>query len=91
MYLCTNVVMYLYKFVRSSPLIKSPGSAPVHEGEHIELLNKTNIVDYAKDIHKSHYHAKEVPQGLFLSFSIIIYLYLSVPVYGHSVLIGFCL
>jgi hypothetical protein len=29
----------------------------------IELLNKTNMVDYAMDIHKSLYHTEDVPQG----------------------------
>jgi len=29
----------------------------------IELLNKTNMVDYAMDIHKSLYRTEEVPQG----------------------------
>lgn len=32
----------------------------------IELLNKTNMVDYAMDIHKSLYHTEDVPQGLSL-------------------------
>ena len=31
--------------------------------EKIELLNKTNMVDYAMDIHKSLYHTEDVPQG----------------------------
>ena len=30
----------------------------------IELLNKTNMVDYAMDIHKSLYHTEDVPQGM---------------------------
>ncbi|XP_042479411.1 eukaryotic translation initiation factor 3 subunit E-like [Macadamia integrifolia] len=30
----------------------------------IELLNKTNMVDYAMDIHKSLYHTEEVPQDM---------------------------
>lgn len=30
----------------------------------IELLNKTNMVDYAMDIHKSLYHSEEVPQDM---------------------------
>ena len=30
----------------------------------IELLSKTNMVDYAMDIHKSLYHTEDVPQGL---------------------------
>ncbi|KAF5821805.1 putative eukaryotic translation initiation factor 3 subunit E [Helianthus annuus] len=29
----------------------------------IELLNNTNMVDYAMDIHKSLYHTDDVPQG----------------------------
>ena len=29
----------------------------------IELLNQTNMVDYAMDIHKSLYHTDDVPQG----------------------------
>ena len=29
----------------------------------IELLAKTNMVDYAMDIHKSLYHTEDVPQG----------------------------
>lgn len=29
----------------------------------IELLNKTNMVDYAMDIHKSLYRTEDVPQG----------------------------
>lgn len=32
----------------------------------IELLGKTNMVDYAMDIHKSLYHTEDVPQGLVL-------------------------
>lgn len=31
----------------------------------IELLSKTNMVDYAMDIHKSLYHTDDVPQGGF--------------------------
>lgn len=34
----------------------------------IELLSKTNMVDYAMDIHKSLYHTEEVPQGLLNSY-----------------------
>lgn len=30
----------------------------------IELLGKTNMVDYAMDIHKSLYHSEEVPQSM---------------------------
>ncbi|EXB39089.1 Eukaryotic translation initiation factor 3 subunit E [Morus notabilis] len=30
----------------------------------IELLNKTNMVDYAMDIHKSLYHTEDVPQDM---------------------------
>lgn len=30
----------------------------------IELLAKTNMVDYAMDIHKSLYHTEDVPQGM---------------------------
>ncbi|XP_047323234.1 eukaryotic translation initiation factor 3 subunit E-like [Impatiens glandulifera] len=30
----------------------------------IALLNNTNMVDYAMDIHKSLYHTEEVPQGM---------------------------
>ena len=32
--------------------------------EKIELLNKTNMVDYAMDIHKSLYHTEDVPQDM---------------------------
>lgn len=31
----------------------------------IELLNQTNMVDYAMDIHKSLYHTEDAPQGTF--------------------------
>lgn len=31
----------------------------------IELLNQTNMVDYAMDIHKSLYHTEDAPQGIF--------------------------
>ncbi|XP_020251105.1 eukaryotic translation initiation factor 3 subunit E-like [Asparagus officinalis] len=31
----------------------------------IELLSKTNMVDYAMDIHKNLYHTEEVPQEMF--------------------------
>lgn len=31
----------------------------------IELLNKTNMVDYAMDIYKSLYHTEDAPQGIF--------------------------
>lgn len=34
----------------------------------IELLNHTNMVDYAMDIHKSLYHTDDVPQGIFFFF-----------------------
>lgn len=30
----------------------------------IELLNKTNMVDYAMDIHKNLYHTEDVPQDM---------------------------
>ncbi|KAG8657613.1 hypothetical protein MANES_03G083338v8 [Manihot esculenta] len=30
----------------------------------IELLSKTNMVDYAMDIHKSLYHTEDVPQDM---------------------------
>ena len=40
----------------------------------IELLNNTNMVDYAMDIHKSLYHTDDVPQGLSLSFSIKLFI-----------------
>lgn len=36
----------------------------------IELLNNTNMVDYAMDIHKSLYHTEDVPQGSKLSIYI---------------------
>ena len=37
----------------------------------IELLNKTNMVDYAMDIHKSLYYTEDVPQGFkFMCFII---------------------
>lgn len=32
----------------------------------IELLNHTNMVDYAMDIHKSLYRSEDVPQGVLL-------------------------
>jgi hypothetical protein len=38
MYLCAYVVMYLYKFVRSSPLIKNPGSAPAPSSSPFPFL-----------------------------------------------------
>ena len=34
----------------------------------IELLSKTNMVDYAMDIHKSLYHTEDVPRGTFVFF-----------------------
>ncbi|KAG7027648.1 Eukaryotic translation initiation factor 3 subunit E, partial [Cucurbita argyrosperma subsp. argyrosperma] len=34
----------------------------------IELLNRTNMVDYAMDIHKSLYHTDDVPQGMAISW-----------------------
>ena len=34
----------------------------------IELLNKTNMIDYAMDIHKSLYHTEDVPEGNFFFF-----------------------
>jgi len=37
----------------------------------IDLLNKTNMVDYAMDIHKSLYHTEDVPQGpIFILLSL---------------------
>ncbi|KAI9078756.1 hypothetical protein K1719_039214 [Acacia pycnantha] len=41
----------------------------IYEDEHIlkakiGLLNKTNMVDYAMDIHKSLYHTEDVPQEM---------------------------
>lgn len=32
----------------------------------IELLNNTNMVDYAMDIHKSLYRSDDVPQGIYV-------------------------
>ena len=32
----------------------------------IELLNNTNMVDYAMDIHKSLYRTEDVPQGVYI-------------------------
>lgn len=38
----------------------------------IELLNHTNMVDFAMDIHKSLYHTEDVPQGIsFFIFFIL--------------------
>ena len=56
--------------------------------EKIELLNKTNMVDYAMDIHKSLYHTEDVPQGptFFTSLSI----YMCVCVWKLGFLIVFC-
>jgi hypothetical protein len=59
------------------PILEFLQERHLHEDEQIlsskiELLNKTNMVDYAMDIHKSLYHAEEVPQGIFLFFFIII-------------------
>ena len=36
----------------------------------IDLLNNTNMVDYAMDIHKSLYHTEDVPQGLSYCLSL---------------------
>ena len=40
----------------------------------IELLNNTNMVDYAMDIHKSLYHTDDVPQGLSPSLSLKLFI-----------------
>lgn len=41
----------------------------------IELLNNTNMVDYAMDIHKSLYRTEDVPQGVFFfsNFKVFVY------------------
>ncbi|KAE7995456.1 hypothetical protein FH972_000245 [Carpinus fangiana] len=51
------------------PILEFLQERHLHEDEQIlsskiELLNKTNMVDYAMDIHKSLYHAEEVPQDM---------------------------
>ena len=33
----------------------------------LELLNQTNMVDYAMDIHRAFYHTEDVPQGIHLN------------------------
>ena len=55
------------------PLLEFLQERQIYEDEHIlkakiELLNKTNMVDYAMDIHKSLYHTEDVPQGTCFSF-----------------------
>ncbi|KAI9082051.1 hypothetical protein K1719_035976 [Acacia pycnantha] len=51
------------------PLLEFLQERQIYEDEHIlkakiELLNKTNMVDYAMDIHKSLYHTEDVPQEM---------------------------
>ena len=60
--------------------------------EKIELLNKTNMVDYAMDIHKSLYHTEDVPQGptFFTSLSIYMCVCVCVCVWKLGFLIVFC-
>lgn len=80
------------------PILEFLQERRLHEDEQIlkskiELLNKTNMVDYAMDIHKSLYHAEEVPQGLFLFFSIGIfgiYLYEYMVVWFLEVCVCVC-
>jgi translation initiation factor 3 subunit E len=36
----------------------------------IQLLNQTNMVDYAMDIHKSLYHTEDAPQGILVYSSL---------------------
>ena len=57
--------------------------------EKIELLNKTNMVDYAMDIHKSLYHTEDVPQGPAFSH-LCQYIYVCVCVWKLGFLIAFC-
>ncbi|KAK6149117.1 hypothetical protein DH2020_016642 [Rehmannia glutinosa] len=45
----------------------------------IELLNNTNMVDYAMDIHKSLYRSDDVPQGLDYFYSSVEVLFNMVP------------
>lgn len=50
------------------PLLEFLQERSLYEDEQIlkskiELLNKTNMVDFAMDIHKSLYHTEDVPQG----------------------------
>lgn len=35
----------------------------------IDLLNNTNMVDYAMDIHKTLYHSDDVPQGMWIVYA----------------------
>lgn len=51
------------------PLLEFLQERHLYEDEQIlkskiELLNRTNMVDYAMDIHKSLYRTEDVPQGL---------------------------
>ena len=39
----------------------------------IELLNKTNMVDYAMDIHKSLHHTEDAPQGIIISVKVCLF------------------
>lgn len=61
------------------PLLEFLQERELYPNEHIlkfkiELLNNTNMVDYAMDIHKSLYQTEDVPQGSpFLSLYVYIY------------------
>ncbi|GKD05058.1 eukaryotic translation initiation factor 3 subunit E, partial [Tanacetum coccineum] len=49
------------------PLLEFTQEREIYPNEQIlkakiELLNNTNMVDYAMDIHKSLYHTDDVPQ-----------------------------
>uniref|UniRef100_A0A199UAX8 Eukaryotic translation initiation factor 3 subunit E N-terminal domain-containing protein n=1 Tax=Manihot esculenta TaxID=3983 RepID=A0A199UAX8_MANES len=51
------------------PLLEFIQERQLYLEEHIfkskiELLSKTNMVDYAMDIHKSLYHTEDVPQDM---------------------------
>ena len=51
------------------PLLEFLQERGLYPNEHIlkfkiELLNNTNMVDYAMDIHKSLYQTEDVPQGI---------------------------
>lgn len=51
------------------PLLEFLQERQLYNDDHIlkakiELLNNTNMVDYAMDIHKSLYHTEDVPQDM---------------------------
>lgn len=60
------------------PLLEFLQERGLYPNEHIlkfkiQLLNNTNMVDYAMDIHKSLYQTEDVPQGISVYICLILF------------------